>query len=386
MIFVWMGALALMTVGFVVLPLFWRGAAPQAAMDTTPAVLMDQLEEVGRDFERGMISENEASAARLEIKRRILAFARRADPNHRAVKADSSTSIWFAAAFVLVVAFGYYAFMGSPEISSLAFADRQAERAEERRVEELTDTLYTRLTSEPDGGASEGWMLLGQAYYRMGRYTEAVAAFEIIAQRESATSTAFSMLAEALISAEQGVVTPKAEVAADRAIELDPTNPAGVFYKAIALAQGGEEARAHALLINRLNTSDGFAPWMESFVVQANRIGTQIGRDPIGLSDFAPMVSVGPGPSAKDVAAAGEMTAEDRGEFIRSMVNRLASRLAEDPDDLDGWLRLANAYTVLGEKAQAISAYERANHLLSTEPADDPRRRIIDEALTELKE
>lgn len=386
MIYMWMGAMTFLTVGFVVFPLYWRGAAPQAALDTTPAVLTDQLEEVQRDFERGMISENEASAASLEIKRRILAVARRTQPRHRGMKEDARGAIWLAAVIIPVVAFAYYAFMGSPEISSLAFADRQAERAEEQRVLELTDQLHARLISEPDGGASEGWMLLGQAYYTMGRYTDAAEAFETITRRESATSAAFSMLAEALVSAEQGVVTPKAEAAADMAVELDPTNPAGIFYKAIALAQGGEEARAHTLLIDRLKASDGFEPWMESFVAQANRIGAQIGRAPIGLADFAPMMARGSGPSAADVAAAEEMSAEDRGDFIRSMVNRLASRLEDNPDDLDGWLRLANAYTVLGETAQAIAAYEQASDLLSNVPADDPRRSIVDKAISELKE
>ncbi|MCB1355312.1 MAG: c-type cytochrome biogenesis protein CcmI [Maritimibacter sp.] len=386
MIFAWLGVLALLTVGIVVLPLFRRGDAPHAIADTTPAVLMDQLDEVERDLARGMISEPEAKAASLEIKRRILSVARRLQPQKRGLRDDTSTSIWFAAAFVPVVAFSYYAVMGSPEISSLAFADRQTERAEQQRIADLTDQLFDRLTAEPDGGASEGWMLLGQSYYRMGRYADAVSAFETVTARENATSAAFSMLAEALIGAEQGVVTPKAEAAADKALDLDPTNPAGMFYKAIALAQRGEEARAYALLIDRLESSDGFAPWMESFVAQANRIGAQIDREAIALADFAPMVARGPGPSSEDIAAAGEMSAEDRGAFIRSMVDRLASRLEENPEDLDGWLRLANAYTVLGDKAQAIAAYEQADGLLSDASGDDPRRQQINQALSELKD
>lgn len=46
--------------------------------------------------------------------------------------------------------------------------------------------------------------------------------------------------------------------------------------------------------------------------------------------------------------------------MIRAMVNRLADRLEASPDDLDGWLRLARARTVLGETEQAADAYERA--------------------------
>ncbi len=89
---------------------------------------------------------------------------------------------------------------------------------------------------------------------------------------------------------------------------------------------------------------------------------------------------------AEDIAAAGEMSAEDRGEFIRSMVNRLAERLEENPDDLDGWLQLANAYTVLGEKINAVSAFERASTLLSDLAPGDPRHRVVEQALSELKQ
>jgi len=49
-------------------------------------------------------------------------------------------------------------------------------------------------------------------------------------------------------------------------------------------------------------------------------------------------------------------------EMIRDMVARLAARLADDPDDTEGLLRLARAYTVLGQREQALAAYD---HLLA---------------------
>jgi cytochrome c-type biogenesis protein CcmH len=79
------------------------------------------------------------------------------------------------------------------------------------------------------------------------------------------------------------------------------------------------------------------------------------------------------------------MTEEDRSAFIRSMVERLASRLEDEPDDLEGWMRLANAYTVLGERDNAVSAYEKASALLQNAPETDPRRQRIERALSELK-
>jgi len=56
--------------------------------------------------------------------------------------------------------------------------------------------------------------------------------------------------------------------------------------------------------------------------------------------------------------AAGEMSPEDRMAFIQSMVNRLAEKLEENPNDRTGWERLIRAYEVLGdtEKAEAAKA------------------------------
>jgi cytochrome c-type biogenesis protein CcmH len=67
-----------------------------------------------------------------------------------------------------------------------------------------------------------------------------------------------------------------------------------------------------------------------------------------------------PGPSGEQMAAAGAMPAAARDEMIRAMVAQLASRLHNQPDDVDGWLRLGRAYAVLGESDQAADALQRA--------------------------
>jgi len=54
------------------------------------------------------------------------------------------------------------------------------------------------------------------------------------------------------------------------------------------------------------------------------------------------------------------MSPEERQVMIRSMVDRLAARLEQDPNDKDGWTRLAHAYDVLGESEKAQAARARA--------------------------
>ena len=57
------------------------------------------------------------------------------------------------------------------------------------------------------------------------------------------------------------------------------------------------------------------------------------------------------------------MSAAEQNRMIRSMVQRLADRLKENPDDRAGWQRLARAYEVLGKTEKARDAKARADAL-----------------------
>jgi cytochrome c-type biogenesis protein CcmH len=54
--------------------------------------------------------------------------------------------------------------------------------------------------------------------------------------------------------------------------------------------------------------------------------------------------------------------------MVMEMVARLEKRLSEQPDDADGWFRLARAYAVLGRPDAANAAYARAYKLNPNDP------------------
>lgn len=384
MIWVAFVLMAAVAASFALFPLFRSETAAVLRSDAVPAVLADQLEEVKRDLDRGLISAVEAKSAELEIKKRILSVVRRAGSEEPGPAAGGGRAgAMLAAAFIPLMAFGYYAANGAPGVPALAFADRAPERAEEARIADLAQQLRDRLQSDPNGGPSEGWMLLGQTYMRMGRFEEAVMAFKTVSERADATSATWSMLAESMIRADGGTVAPRAAAAIDRALETDGMNPAATFYDALAESQGGDDARAYDLLTNRLAVADRQEPWMDTYVAQVNRLAQETGKPRVDVSDFAPEAPRGP--NAADVAAAGDMSDGDRADFIRSMVDRLATRLESEPDDLDGWMKLGNAYKVLNDRQRAIEAYGRARELLDAAPQDDPRRQTVEKALWDLR-
>ena len=66
--------------------------------------------------------------------------------------------------------------------------------------------------------------------------------------------------------------------------------------------------------------------------------------------------STAPGPSQDAIAAAKDMNEADRAAMIHGMVDRLATRLKQNGDDVEGWLRLVRAYMVMGDRDKAKSA------------------------------
>ena len=60
------------------------------------------------------------------------------------------------------------------------------------------------------------------------------------------------------------------------------------------------------------------------------------------------------------MAAAQQMTAGERGAMINRMVEGLAAKLKQDGGNLQGWLRLVRAYSVLGKREKASDALQSA--------------------------
>lgn len=374
------GAMGLLALAFLLLPLLRRDAEIGNRAASSVAVMRDQLAEIERDKARGLISEAEAQDAGIEIKRRSLALSP-AGGQQRGMKTRGGWVLGIAVVVVGVSGVGLYSMLGRPGVPSVPFAERAAERQVANELVALTTQLRTRLVESEDGGRFDGWILLGQTYMRMGRYAGATEAFAVAAERPEANSATFSQLAEAMIAAEDGVVTPPAEDAIDIAVEMDPLNPAAVYYQAVALDQTGRSEAAYQALTDRIGLEAELAPWMEFFMPQINRIAVRIGRPPVGPAMLLAGASAAPGPDAEDVAAAAAMSTEDRAAFVQSMVERLAARLEDEPDDLEGWLRLANAYRVMDDPAAARAALDRAAPLV---PDTGPQRQTYEDLAASL--
>ena len=75
------------------------------------------------------------------------------------------------------------------------------------------------------------------------------------------------------------------------------------------------------------------------------------------------------------------MSDTDRSAMIRSMVDRLAARLKQNGEDVDGWLRLVRAYMVMGDADKAKGASSDARRAVAGDPE---RLRQLNEGLKNL--
>jgi cytochrome c-type biogenesis protein CcmH len=357
-----LGLMTAAAIVVVVRPLLTRAPAPAADADSDLAVYRDQLAEVDRDFARGAIAQPEAEAARIEISRRLIAAAERADTTHRP-DAEAAPRPWRIASVAALIALplgavALYLALGSPELPEQPLADRRggaragAATDEPTSLASLVGQVEAHLGRNPDDG--RGWEVLAPAYMRLERFDDAAKARRNAIRLLGATEDRVAGLGEALAAAAGGMVTPEAKVEFERALALDRDNVTAALYLGLAAKQAGQPEEARRIWEGMIARAPEGAPWV-TFVRQA----------------IATLGEPGGGPSAADAArtpdAFAEMTAEQR-EMARDMVERLAARLATDGSDVEDWLRLVRSYMVLGEHDKARAAASNARRALAGDP------------------
>ena len=372
-------AFALMTAAaiFAVLwPLSRRG---RVRGGTEVAVYRDQLDEIARDRKTGLIGDAEAEAARIEVSRRLIAAAA-TDADEKPVA--GRTSLWrkratAVAGLVLVpaAAVALYLVLGSPNLPGEPLAARLAQVHSSGSIAAMISQVEAHLERNPND--ARGYEVLAPIYLRLGRFDDAVAAFRKVIALEGDNAARESDLGEALTAAANGVVTDDAKAAFERAAKLNPADPKAQFYRGMAAEQDGNKEKAVAIWADMLKRAPSGAPWVDNVKAAIVRLGGTPPQVAAGASPPAAM----PGPNAAQVAAASQMSAQDRTAMIRGMVARLADKLKTDGNDIEGWQRLLRAYVVLGERDKAQAAAGDARRALA---GDHDKLRQIEDMIKSL--
>jgi cytochrome c-type biogenesis protein CcmH len=367
-------------------------------------VYRDQLAEIDRDLARGVLSPEEAGQVRVEISRRLLDADRKAAATTADDDAGPPRGTVVAAlamgAVVIAGTVALYARIGAPgypdlplaarlEMADAARANRPSQAAAEAEVAarippvtnadprhlELVEQLRSALADRPDD--LTGHQLLARNEAALGNFPEARRAQErvIALMGDRATGPDYADLADLMILAAGGFVSPEAEEVLLQALRRDMNNATALYYSGLLYSQTGRPDNAFAIWRRLLERSSPDDPWYLPIRAQIEDMAMRAGVD--YTPPAPPVRDAGPldglrGPTEADIAAAQDMAPEDRQAMIENMVAGLSDRLATEGGSAEDWARLITALGVLGRTDEARAIADEALTAFAAEPDSLP--------------
>lgn len=399
------------TAGLVVLG-FWRGMRLRADAAGAPGmggqgekremrVYAHQLREIDRDLARGAVTPDEAERLRTEIARRLLEADRTVRP---AVTAAPAPARWLGLALVLMavaVAGFVYLRAGAPMYPDQPLVQRHAEAARihaerpsqaeleaawlanpERPEPPTPDAEFMALMEQLRAALEsrpldlQGFRLLARNEANIGNHAASAAAQRRVIELmgDEAQVAEHVILAEQLILAAGGVVSPEAERVVESILRRDPRNGPGRYYTGLMFAQTGRPDLTFRLWRALLDESQPDAPWVPHIRGTIEELAAIAGV----RYTLPPLETQGArGPSDADMAAAMELSEEERAEMIGAMVERLSMRLGTQGGPAGDWARLISALGVLGNEARARAIWGEARTVFADQP---DQMRVIEDA------
>lgn len=316
-------------------------------------IYRDQLDELGRDIERGVISADEAKTARAEISRKLLAAQERIAGDaqeHHAVDPRLRACVAIAVAIIVpAIALGLYISQGSPGLPGQSFVLRQsptnAVQGQARRLAEEVVALEARLAQNPED--VPGWRLLGQSYMELRLYAKSADTFDRAIAANGPLVDLLLNRGIGFVFADNGVVSAAARLSFESVIEQEPDNNLAHYFLGIGAAQQQDYPRAVDYLMKSLANAPPDAPWTD----EANRQLAVLTEQMNGAVNP-------PLPALEDDTSAAPLPA-----MVQNMVAGLAARLADNPQDLESWLLLVRSYVVMGDTTAARDALTKARNV-----------------------
>jgi cytochrome c-type biogenesis protein CcmH len=283
------------------------------------------------------------------------------------------------AALVTIPAIGLYAFIGRPDLATVEARVDAAGRTQAggdvspaSGMADMIAQLQQKVLQNPED--ADGWQTLGWAFMHVHKPQDAAQAYRHAVALAPDKTEYRSALAEATIQSGSGKIAEETVADLRRVTAADPTDARARFYLALYKDQQGDHQGAIADWLALLKSAPAGAAWAPEVrqvveqVAKEQKLDVSAELAAVSESHTVGPEAGAPGPSAQQVAAARQMSSADRSAMIYRMVDRLASRLEQNPHDAEGWARLMRARMVLGQKDEALAAYRAARSAFAKEP------------------
>ncbi len=282
---------------------------------------------------------------------------------------------------ILAAALGWR-FFGQEDGGILAGDDAPAAISTPLTLDELREVAE----AAPDDPVA--WQQLGFAYFSRDMFAEAAEAYDRATQIEPESAELWAALGESLVySSEEDPMPSAALVVFRRAVSIDPGNPRARYFLAVEKDLSGNHEGAIADWLSLLADTPPLAPWESNLVRTIEQVGElhdidvadriETASSARNILPMQPGMTV-PGPTTEQMAAAASLSPGQQQDMAEDMVARLAARLEQDPQNVDGWIMLMRSYNTLGRTGQARDALERA---IATNPQSERQLRSAAQAL-----
>ncbi|QGM47187.1 c-type cytochrome biogenesis protein CcmI [Methylocystis heyeri] len=349
-----------------------RKNAPADASATDKAFFSEQIAEIERECAEGRLDPGDAEAARLEAARRLLRASQTGEKTSLASGKLRAAAAVATVVLVPVVALPLYLHLGSANLPDMPLAERLAKTPPHQDLSAAVAQIEAHLVQHPEDG--RGFEVVAPFYLRNGRYEEAVHAFGEALRLLGATPTRHDALGEAIVIAAQGEVTPAARRQFDAALALDEKDAMARYYLGLGAAQEGESEKARDIWTKLLADAPSQAGYRDLVQGQLDKLSG-------GPAAEQPAATTAEGPATEQGKAIAALPRSQQEATIRGMVARLAERLAQKGDDVEGWLKLIRAYSVLSEPDKAKTALSDGKKALSGKPQEVARLDALAEQL-----
>lgn len=260
----------LVALAFVLVPLLRARNSPETLAvgglsdaGSNVAVFRSQKREIEEDFARGVLSAGERDAALVELSQRLVDEVP-GESGAGGQLAQRHSRPWLLmgvlGALIPAAAFMIYAALGTPQalrdggVAAMASKAPDGQRGNaqggapgaepqmsDKQILAMVDTLAQKMQQTP--GDPKGWVLLARSQNALGRYPEAVAAFERATQLLPNDSQLLADYADAMVLNQQGRFEGKPLALIKQALKLDPNNMKGLALAGTAeLRLGNREA------------------------------------------------------------------------------------------------------------------------------------------------
>lgn len=237
-------------------------------------------------------------------------------------------------------------------------------------VDTMIGRLETRLERDPDDG--EGFRMLGWAYLMTDRPAKAILPYRTAVSLLPNDAAARTGYGEALTAMNDGIVPDEALGHFKKAKEIDQSDLRARYFIAKFDYQNGRKQKALDEWIALANERPTDATWQSDLSADIDKAASELGLD---VSDRFARTAVSevnspmPVLDQATIDAAAQLSQQEQEAMVDGMVEGLAARLSENPNDPEGWSRLIRSRIVRGEYDQAAQDLASARRALARDSA-----------------